>query len=172
VLSAAVLVTSEQDDLALLKVEAKPRYEAIFRVGAPLKQGEVIVLYGFPLAGILASSGNATSGNVTALAGPADESRLMQISAPVQPGNSGGPVLDENGFVVGMIQMKLDVFKVANVIGDIPQNVNFALKSSVVMNFLESRGIAFITQNRSAILTAAERAARARAISVLVECVK
>jgi S1-C subfamily serine protease len=171
-LSAVVLATNDQDDLALLKVETKPRYAVVFRSGSPVRQGETIVLYGFPLTGLLATSGNATSGNVTALAGPADEARLMQISAPVQPGNSGGPVLDQGGQVVGMVLSKLDVIKVARVIQDIPQNVNFALKSSVAMNFLESRGVSFSTAAKGSPLTPADLAARARAISVLVECVK
>jgi S1-C subfamily serine protease len=171
-LPAVVLATNDQDDLALLKVEAKPKYAAIFRSGSLLRQGEAIVLYGFPLTGLLATSGNATSGNVTALAGPVDEARLMQISAPVQPGNSGGPVLDQGGQVVGMVLSKLDVIKVARVIQDIPQNVNFALKSSVAMNFLESRGVSFSTATKGSPLAPADLAARARAISVLVECVK
>ena len=171
-LSAVVLATNDQDDLALLKTDAKPRYAAIFRSGSSLRQGEAIVLYGFPLTGLLATSGNATSGNVTALAGPGDEARLMQISAPVQPGNSGGPILDQSGQVVGLVLSKLNVFKVGRVIQDIPQNVNFALKSSVAMNFLERRGVSFSTAAKGSNLDPADLAARARAITVLVECIK
>jgi len=171
-LSAVVLATNNQDDLALLKTDAKPKYAAIFRNVSSLRQGEAIVLYGFPLTGLLATSGNATNGNVTALAGPRDEARLMQISAPVQPGNSGGPILDQSGQVVGIVLAKLDAIKVARVTQDIPQNINFALKCSVAMNFLKSRGVSFSTAAKGSNLDPADLAARARAISVLVECIK
>jgi S1-C subfamily serine protease len=72
------------------------------------------VVYGFPLTGALASGGNVTTGNITALAGLGDDSRFLQISAPVQPGNSGGPLLDRNGSVVGIVVSKLNALGVAS----------------------------------------------------------
>ena len=77
---ASVMATSAADDLALLKPDAVALAAAQFRSGAPLRQGESVLAYGFPLAGALASSGNATVGHVTALAGLGDDARLMQIS--------------------------------------------------------------------------------------------
>jgi serine protease Do len=82
---------------------------------------DIVVLHGFPLSGMLASSGNVTAGNVTALAGLGNDNRLMQISAPGQPGSSGGPVLDRNGSVVGIIVSKLDALNLAVAIRDIPR---------------------------------------------------
>ena len=99
-------------------------------------------MYGFPLTGALASGGNVTTGIVTALAGLADDSRFLQVSALVQPGNSGGPLLDRNGTVVGVIVSKLNALSVASVTGDIPQNVNFAIKASVAAAFLDAQGVA------------------------------
>ena len=64
--------------------------------------------FGYPLSQVLATSGNFTTGIVTALAGIGDDSRFYQISAPVQPGNSGGPLLDENGNLIGVVSSKLD----------------------------------------------------------------
>ncbi len=81
-----------------------------------------------------------TVGNVSAVAGLGDDTRYLQISAPIQPGNSGGPVLDENGNVVGVVVSKLNVLKVASAINDVPQNVNFAIKASVLNNFFGSDG--------------------------------
>ncbi|MGI8568125.1 MAG: S1 family peptidase, partial [Methylocella sp.] len=67
-----------------------------------------VAAFGFPLAGLLATSGNFTLGNVTAVAGLGDDTRILQISAPVQPGSSGGPLLDYSGNVVGVVEGKLN----------------------------------------------------------------
>ena len=82
---------------------------------------------------------NLSVGNVSALAGLGDDSRYLQISAPVQPGNSGGPLLDASGHLVGIVTAKLDA-RVARFTGDVPQNVNFALKAEVARTFLDSKG--------------------------------
>ena len=60
-------------------------------------------MVGYPLRGLLASEANVSTGAVSALAGPGDDRRLIQITAPVQSGNSGGPVLDAAGNVVGVV---------------------------------------------------------------------
>jgi S1-C subfamily serine protease len=136
---ASVLARDEGNDLALLATALHRAQAATWRL--QVRQGQDIVVYGFPLTGTLASGGNVTTGNVTALAGLADDSRFLQISAPVQPGNSGGPLLDRNGTVVGIIVSQLDALKVASVTGDIPQNVNFAIKASVAAAFLDAQGV-------------------------------
>ena len=94
------------NDLALLKVNAKPARVGALRFGA--RQGENVEAFGYPLSQVLATSGNFTTGIVTALAGIGDDSRFYQISAPVQPGNSGGPLLDENGNLIGVVSSKLN----------------------------------------------------------------
>jgi serine protease Do len=58
----------------------------------------------------------------------------------VQPGNSGGPLIDEFGNVVGVVTSKLNVLLVARLTNDVPQNINFAIKSTVALNFLDSVG--------------------------------
>ena len=74
-----------------------------------------------------------------------DDARYLQISAPVQPGNSGGPLLDASGHLAGIVTSKLNAENVARYIGDIPQNVNFAIKAEVVRTFLDGKGIAYKT---------------------------
>jgi V8-like Glu-specific endopeptidase len=79
----------------------------------------------------------------------------------VQPGNSGGPVLDENGSVAGVVVSKLNAVAIAKWTGDIPQNVNFAIKSSVLRGFLEANGIEYMdarTSTRSSVVKIAEDA--------------
>ena len=100
---------------------------------------------GYPLFGLLASTANLSVGNVSALAGLGDDSRYLQISAPVQPGNSGGPLLDASGHLIGIVTSKLDAARIFRFFGDIPQNVNFALKAEVARTFLDSKGIVYQT---------------------------
>jgi S1-C subfamily serine protease len=71
----------------------------------------------------------------------AGDSRLLQISAPVQPGNSGGPLLDASANVIGVVVSKLDALRVAKATGDIPQNVNFALNANVLRAFLDANDV-------------------------------
>ena len=119
---------------------------------------------------MLASGGNFTTGNVTALAGLRDDSRSLQISAPVQPGNSGGPLLDEAGNVVGVVVAKLDALRVASATNDIPQNVNFAIKVTVAADFLSAHGVRYTEAKLDAPLPPSDIAERARAFSVHIEC--
>ncbi|HEX2135509.1 MAG TPA: serine protease [Microvirga sp.] len=167
-LKAAVLAADRTNDLALLKVDQTPPAVADLRLG--IRLGEPVAVFGYPLAKLLATSGNFTLGNVTALAGLGDDARHVQISAPVQPGNSGGPLLDESGNVVGIVTYKLDAIRSAAMSGDIPQNVNFAIKSTALANFLDVHRITYRPVSPGAGLKPAELAERARSISVSVEC--
>jgi TPR repeat protein len=157
------------NDLAILNLDAPLDYSASFR-DSPIRQGEPIVAYGFPLTGLLASDGNLTTGNITALSGIGNDSRMMQIAAPVQPGNSGGPLVDMSGNVVGVVSSKLNAVRAASITGDIPQNINFAIKASVVRGFFESNGIAFVTAPSNRDLKAADVGERLKKFTVLVEC--
>jgi serine protease Do len=115
--------------------------------------------------------GNFTLGNVSALVGLGEDSRYLQISAPVQPGNSGGPLLDQNGNLVGVVSAKLNALRLMVATnGDIAQNVNFAIKSSIVASFLEANGIGYATGAATQPMQPAGLADQAKGISVYVEC--
>ena len=77
---------------------------------------------------MLGSQLKVSTGIVSATVGLLDDISQLQISAPIQPGNSGGPLLDEYGNVAGVVVAKLRALAVAKATGDIPQNVNFAVK--------------------------------------------
>lgn len=98
----------------------------------------------------------------------------MQISAPVQLGNSGGPLLDKFGNVVGVVVSKLDAKKFADAIGDIPQNINFAIKGTVVKSFLDTHGIDYQTASSSSWTknNGEEITAKAGEFTVPIECYK
>jgi S1-C subfamily serine protease len=168
--AAKILARDERNDLALLATDLHPAQTANWRLQA--RQGEDIVVYGFPLTGVLASGGNVATGNVTALAGLADDSRFLQISAPVQPGNSGGPLLDRSGTVVGVVVAKLNALEIASVTGDIPQNVNFAIKASVAAAFLDAQRVAHPEGGGAGALSTPDIAERAKAFTVQVICVR
>jgi S1-C subfamily serine protease len=67
-----------------------------------------------------------------------NDTRYLQISAAVQPGNSGGPLLDTSGLIVGMVAMKLDALKIVRATGNLPENINFAIKTGMIRDFLDN----------------------------------
>ncbi|HYZ31808.1 MAG TPA: serine protease [Crenalkalicoccus sp.] len=140
-LPGTVAATDEQRDLALLTVHGDPGPPLSFRSGPAVRRGEGVVTYGFPLAGLLSSGPTLTTGDVSALSGLRDNPRQYQISAPVQPGNSGGPLLDYAGNVAGVVVSKLNAQRIAQNTGDIPQNVNFAVKAEEAVEFLRRNGV-------------------------------
>jgi S1-C subfamily serine protease len=172
--TAQVLATSRADDLAALRAAETPAKSFLrLRVGAPIKAAEPVLVFGYPLAEALSSAGNTTVGNVTALAGLGDDSRYIQISAAVQPGNSGGPAIDEAGRLMGVVVAKLNALAIARLTGDIPQNVNFAIKVGTLASFLEAHGLGYTPADVAAReLTLTQRAERAEASSVQVACWK
>lgn len=137
-----VLLRSDPaNDLALLKMSSPAPLAVAFRDGQLVRPGESVVAMGYPLLGVLANEPNVTTGAVSALSGPENDSRLLQFTAPVQQGNSGGPLLDACGNAIGMVAGKLDAMQLAKATGDIPQNVNFALQESMLINFLRINGV-------------------------------
>jgi S1-C subfamily serine protease len=159
-----------ENDLALLKREAGVTSVASFREGRGIRPGDAVVAVGFPLTGVLASEANVTTGGVSALAGMGDDFRFLQITAPVQPGNSGGPLLDGSGNVVGVVTSKLNALRMARITGDIPQNINFAVNASVARIFMDAVGISYATAPSVAAMGPADAGEKAKAFTVLLEC--
>ena len=118
------LAKDKENDLALLQIQGAGGPWAILDEAGP-RVGEDVIAVGFPLRGILCSSANVARGNVSASTGPYDDARLFQISAPIQPGNSGGPVLDQYGHVIGIVVSKLDAVKLFRLVGQLPENIAF-----------------------------------------------
>jgi S1-C subfamily serine protease len=163
----ANLVSSDTaNDLALLQVTTSPAAIATFRAGRPVRQGESVVAYGFPLTGALATGGVLTTGSVNALSGTRDDIRFLQISAPIQPGNSGGPVFDSSGLIIGVATKSLEARTMQL------QNINFAIKNDVVRTFTEVAGVGLETAAGGREMTAADVGERARAFTVMVECLR
>jgi S1-C subfamily serine protease len=151
-----------------LKANMHPDKVAALRLTPRL--GEGVEAFGYPLVGTLATSGNFSLGNISALSGPHDDSRYLQISVPVQPGNSGGPLLDQRGNVVGIVSAQLDPLNTLRNEGTIPENVNFAIKASVAANFLQSNDVKFAIGESTQAIEPTDLAEKAKAISVFVVC--
>ncbi|MBF0480419.1 MAG: trypsin-like peptidase domain-containing protein [Desulfovibrionaceae bacterium] len=146
----------DEADLALLKMDAAGADGLRLRAGPGPRPGEPVVAIGFPLRGLLSLDPTVTTGAISALSGIKNDKRFLQFTAPVQPGNSGGPLLDQSGNVIGVVTLKLNALAVADVTGDIPQNVNFALTLEQIRPFLESGGAGALSAPSAATLKASE----------------
>ena len=170
--SARGIVVDKKIDLALLKLSPGGRSAVRFRDGRGVRTGDDIIVAGYPLHGLVSSELNVTKGIVSSLTGPRDDRRIMQITAPVQPGNSGGPVLDASGHVVGVVVARLDALKLARKSGIRPQNVNFAISEGSARAFLDSHDVLYETARSAKSVPTADIAARAKGYTVLIECWK
>jgi S1-C subfamily serine protease len=160
-------------DLALIKADGwRPGKSAVLS-DRELRLGELAAVYGYPLANEFAGQASLTSGNVSALAGLHGDPLQFQLTAPVQPGSSGGPVLDRAGAVIGVVVAKLDSIEMGLRYGDIPQNVNFAIQPAILEVFLKSSGVSVQRQRpSSATLSLADIGDIAAHFAVAVECLK
>lgn len=168
--SGAIVDADAQIDLALLRVPGIKGATARLRSPRQVRLGESAMVFGFPLTGSLTSGGNFTSGLVSGLRGLRDADGVIQFTAPVQKGNSGGPVLDASGLVIGVVLSKLDATREAINTGDIPQNVNFAISLEVLADFLSKNRVAFRNSSVAAALDTARVAELAQSFTHRVEC--
>lgn len=170
---AAVIARDARNDLALLKAASPSPDVARLRAGRGVRPGDDVVVVGFPLRQVLAPNAVVTTGTVSALSGLGNDTAKLQIAAPVQQGNSGGPLLDRHGLVVGVVQSKLNALRIAGVTGDIPQNVNFAVNGATLQSFLEANGVGLRTAPPSGpALSAADVGEQAARFTVAIECTR
>lgn len=99
-----------------------------------------------------------------------NDTRFLQISAPVQPGNSGGPLFDTSGQIVGVVTGKLPGLRIAAVTGNIPENINFAIKTGALRDFLDNSVVRYQTVEPKGELKTTDIAGNARAYTMLISC--
>lgn len=138
-LDAEVIRRDSESDLALLKVSASgPLPSLAFAKGRSATLGQDVFTVGFPNPELQGAAAKLTKGSVSSLAGTQDDPRFYQISVPVQPGNSGGPLLDSNGDVVGVVVARMRDNLVLKLSGSLPQNISYAIKSGYALSLLDS----------------------------------
>ena len=168
--TAKLIYFDKVNDLALLKIDKPNAICAVFEKDRRLIAGQSINVIGYPYYGLLASDQVVTTGIVNVLSGPLNDSRFIQISAQVQPGNSGGPVVNEYGRIVGVVVSRLNTLRMLQITGSIPQNINFAINARIVKNFLIVNNISFVEEKGLSTQTTAEMAKKARKYTRLLLC--
>ncbi|PYE40456.1 trypsin-like peptidase [Rhizobium sp. PP-F2F-G20b] len=159
---AEPVIVDETNDLALLRLsESFGPTKVVFRDGG-VHLGEHAHAIGYPLSGLLGRGPQFTSGSVSNLLGPGDDARLMQVTCPIQPGSSGGPVFDDGGNMIAVVTATLSN----------AQNVNFAIRSALVLPLLDAASITYQRRNKGEGLPVSE-IVRANSPSVWrVECLR
>jgi S1-C subfamily serine protease/uncharacterized protein len=169
---STVTATDERNDLAVVQTTSTRIEPMRFRDGKGIRPADAVVALGFPYAGLLATSPQVTTGTVSALAGLNDDSRFLQLTAPVQPGNSGGPLVDLSGNVVGIVSARIDDVAIAEATGSLPQNINFAIKSTTIREFLDAHRIEYLVAPSDTKLDPADVGEKAMKSTVMVEFYK
>jgi uncharacterized protein len=167
---ATVIAKDRENDLAVIRIERPWGEPATLRADTPLQTGETVWVLGYPLTGLLAAELNITQGIVSAGAGVRGDPKKVQITNPIQTGNSGGPLLDHSGQVVGVVAGKLNALKIAQMTGELPQNVNFAIKVETVARFLSAAQIPFVRAASRGPVEGVALVRDARKYTVLIEC--
>lgn len=133
---AKVMYVDAVNDLALLKTEAAT-IPLVLSLSEPVKLGEEITVGGFPNPEVQGSSLKLTRGIISSMKGIKDDVRHYQIDAAAQPGNSGGPIVDTKGRVVGILVSKLNDLTVLKESGAVPQNVNYGIKVAYLFALIQ-----------------------------------
>jgi S1-C subfamily serine protease len=133
---AKVVKIDPANDIALLKADIRPTAAIGLAPDSTATVGEQVFTMGFPTPDVLGIEPKYTEGVISSLTGLYNYSNVMQITVPIQPGNSGGPLVDRSGNLVGVITSTAAVKKFFSKTGTLPQNVNWAVRSEYVRPLL------------------------------------
>lgn len=137
---AKLIDADKENDIALLKIDIDSA-PALNLNTISAKKGIDICALGYPLINMQGKELKATFGHVNSLSGFKGDPRFMQIDSPIQPGNSGGPIVDSKGRVVGIVTAKLNQLATYKATGSFSQNVNYALKISYALPLIKKNNI-------------------------------
>jgi S1-C subfamily serine protease len=137
---AEVVVEDATNDVAVLRVSlpAEDSTNVPIALLGPeqIKLGMETFTVGYPLSGTLGKEPRYSAGSVSALRGIGDDPNWLQIQNPVQPGNSGGPLFSSDGRLIGIVVARLNALRILRRSGQLPENVNFAVKVSRLGNLI------------------------------------
>jgi S1-C subfamily serine protease len=143
-----------------------------FRSGRGIRLGDGVTVAGYPLRSVLGSGLNVVTGTVASLSGIKNNSSRLQITAPVNSGNSGGPLFDSFGRVVGVIVSKINNAKAREILGEEIQGANFAIKGSIVKSFMDMNDVDYETSSSNKNIPTADIAENAKEYTALIKCWK
>lgn len=139
-----IIFTNEVDDMAILRVKDKSiLFSSIPITLKNLEVGDDIIALGFPLATAMGMELKMSTGIINSIKGFQDDERYFQFSAPIDPGNSGGPILDKSGNLIGLITAKYKsatnagyALKLTNILKHIPTAIKLKkeLKTQIISN--------------------------------------
>jgi S1-C subfamily serine protease len=137
-----ILAADRVNDLVIMRVPLRPGalVPGLCLASSAARLGDAVFTLGYPHIDLLGTAARYTEGTISATAGLRDDPRTLQVSVPVQAGNSGGPLCTVDGRVIGIVTSKLAAEKVFQWTGDLPQNVNFAVKTICLDALLKSCG--------------------------------
>jgi S1-C subfamily serine protease len=171
--TAVVLSKDSGNDLALLqaKTQAGLELEPLKVRSKSTRLGEEVVALGYPLRGLLGDGLNVTTGTISALSGIGNDSTKLQFTAAIQPGNSGGALVDQTGAMVGVVVGKFSDTAALQHGGFVPQGINFAIRKEIAIAFLETQGVALEPMEANAVLmTVADIAEQSRKSVLPIVC--
>jgi len=159
--AAAVQSRSTSTDLALLKIDATELAYLSLGDARSERVGAEVFTVGYPVTAILGDDIKFTDGVISSLSGIGGEMAFMQITVPIQPGNSGGPLVNDNGNVVGVTTSTAAVGTFLKHAGTLPQNINWAVKAEyAALMFEQPPARPATTDRQQAIDRAIEAACR------------
>lgn len=168
-LAADLVFSDPRNDLALLRVDDRLPAVACFRPGFDLHLGEDVVVLGFPLQGLLGSGLQASAGNIASLCGIGNDSSMFQFTAPIASGNSGGPIVDLSGNLIGLVSSSLDLDHVRRS-GANAENINFGIKAAIIRSFIDAFGLQAMPSETSQTLSRAAVVQRLRHAIFRIDC--
>jgi hypothetical protein len=166
-----IIATDKVNDLAIGKIDLSGlKYIPLSSEGGVL--GEEIIVSGYPLQGELSESVKITKGVISSLSGPGNNYAIMQIDAAVQPGNSGGPILNQYAEMVGVTVAKADTLYFLEKAGTLPENINFGIKVETVQAFVKGNNIQLSesTSSKSKSFSSAEISKVAADSTIHLQC--
>jgi S1-C subfamily serine protease len=137
-IKAAVWARDEETDIAILDIDEETPNHLVLADASVATSGDRVFTFGFPVVDLLGQEPKFTDGAVSSLSGLKGEKRLMQITVPIQPGNSGGPVVTERGLVIGIITSTVATTAFFEATGSLPQGINWAVKAEHARVLLEA----------------------------------
>ncbi len=156
--TAEVTQHAESNDLAILKITAQTLDYLTLAQPRSVKVGERVFTVGYPATNVLGTEAKFTDGSVNALSGVGGEATFIQTSVAIQPGSSGGPLLNEKGEVIGVMTSTAAVRAFVKATGTLPQNVNWAVKAEYGAPLFEAPTVSAPARSREEAIARALRA--------------